>query len=380
MKNSQEDCIAPLWLPAPALVVEIGSQIRPGIGSLRSGEHRALFDHPLEEVGIAARRILRRDPTMRRASITLESVERWLSGAIIRSPGGDTALARIVTGRAPFHAKATSHYSGCGQTGVENAWWSAMSPVIGKTEAIGRRAPSDILSRRRYGSPFVPSVASMATLAKRSYTAIRRAPSLLAAHNAMTIHTALLCTMGLALRPSRRPIVPFNGVDPETGFVILADDRERDQFMVRMGWAPPVLRTQLDLYRRHLSRLATLNEAAAHALSTCCIDGSMPWILFKGPIPGQVTFRDVVDAAMEVRTGELRHNFARHLLRTELLGQCSSETLHAFMGHWNTGTEPWGTASGFDPMAYRADLERALPPLLEQTGWLAAAPADRVVP
>ena len=61
---------------------------------------------------------------------------------------------------------------------------------------------------------------------------------------------------------------------------------------------------------------------------------------------------------------KLASNAGRHRLRNKLVGLCSTETLHAFFGHWQTGTHPWLTSSCLDPQVYRADLVRSLPRIL----------------
>ena len=64
-----------------------------------------------------------------------------------------------------------------------------------------------------------------------------------------------------------------------------------------------------------------------------------------------------------------QRNLGRHWLRTHMSGRCSSETLSAFFGHSDLGTEPWVVGSCLDPLMYRADLRRILPDLLRNVGW-----------
>jgi hypothetical protein len=53
--------------------------------------------------------------------------------------------------------------------------------------------------------------------------------------------------------------------------------------------------------------------------------------------------------------------------------------IHAFMGHFERGEEPWGHFSGLSPWSYRRELEQRLVPLLAEDGWKPVAGVGAVL-
>ena len=359
----------PLWLPAPKLVSDLAELGLKSRKKLRERE-APLFETDPHELVAAAKEMLREDPALvRRAGTTLEAVQRWFFDAIRRMSGGDAALAQLITARAEITSKSTSFYTSCTQEQVEDAWWEVFGSFTGERL---RRAPESSLRQQRYGSAYVPSDQLMQALAANLRAAILAAPTIEERHNAMTLYSLTLCSVGLALRPANRPVLRINGIDQDTGFLAIEDDRRRDPFMVRLSWAPPVVRLQVQHYRDHLDAMESSCPQAAALLHESSPEYLPIFLYEKGRARPKVLF-EVMKRVCYSTEGLEKENFARHYVRTHLLGRCSSETLQAFLGHWNSGSEPFGIGSGFDPLLYRADLERSLPPLLDQAGWVTQA-------
>lgn len=360
-----------LWIQAPDIVRELAILTLRARGLSQTSD-APIFSSSLNDLRASAKSLLKSDSGIRRAGTTLEAVERWLFGAIVLTAGGDAALAQFVTGNTPFKSKTTSSYTGCTQDQVENVWHRAMTQVM---PVKPRRAPHTGLRVQRYGTMFCPDDAHLAVLRNKLTAALQNAASPDRYHSALTHYTVVLSMLGMAVRPAHYPVLPYDGIDPATGFIVVEDDRQQDPFMSRLGWAPPVVRTQLAIYRSHLNRLANSKHGAALAAIRSTQPNHLAITQIEHGVLRSVTLYEVVKDIKKVHNINLKENFARHFLRTKLLGKCSTETLQALMGHWNQGTDPSGRGSGFDPLLYRADLERTLPELLDQHGWSALGAA-----
>lgn len=352
-----------LWLPAPPLVERLAALSFKARGLVASAGG-ALFSRASDLLESSCRSALR-NPTIRRAGTTLEAVERWLFDAVRLAPAGDAALAQLLTTRSEITSATPSYYSSCTQAQIEELWWAAVNPVLGCDLS---RAPHERLREQRYGSPFYPSDDLVVEVRNLLRERVAAADSIEDQHNALTLYTFTLCSLGLALRPANRSLLKRNGIDPATGLITIDDDRRRDPFMVRLSWAAPAVQEQLRLYERHLGKLARGRPDIALLIKRAGCD--VPSFLFVEGLPQCQTLFEVMSNVSGVAPAPLKENFARHYIRSKLLGRCATETLQAFMGHWNSGTEPFGAGSGLDPLLYRADLMRALPPILEQAGWV----------
>ena len=349
-----------VWIPAPELLTEclrIATRLRAG-----KGDPASLFTGSVEDVEIAARNLLRA-PHLRRASTTLEAVQRWLEHKLTQVAGGDAAVAAILTARTKnVVAKSPLHYTSCSQETLTRFWWAAVSELLVDKE---RAAPPAIRARRS-GSTFCPLPQQMQDLRARLIGETRRARSFAGRSNAFVRYTAVLLSLGLTLRAAGRPITVCQ-VPGSPDAVVVDDTRNKDPMMTRMIWLAQVVRQQLESLATHVANLGM----------TATNDGTLILALIDGGTAQQATLRDVLSGLPEVVAKQLPVNFARHYVRSNLIGACSTETLQALLGHWNSGTQPWGGGSGLDPLLYRADLLRSLPDLLAKDGWIPMSPPRR---
>jgi hypothetical protein len=351
-----------IWLPTPPLVEKLATVTFTARGILNEPT-APLFFHSLEHLQRSCGDALR-GTDARRAGATLEALERWLFHAIRLSAGGDAGLAQLVTTRSEITSRTQSYYSSCTQGQLEDLWWAAVKRIVDGTLC---RAPHCSLAERRFGSRHFPSDTIMVDLRVQLQRQVSTARSLSEKHNAITLYTFALCSLALALRPTDRPVLKCAGIDSGTGLVAIDDDRNRDPFMVRLSWAAPVVATQLQLYVDHLNVLATHRRDVADALK-----GDAPFIpmfLLNDERLEPCTLYDLMSRTSKLVLPALKENFARHYMKGKLVGLCATETVQAFMGHWNRGTEPFGVRSGLDPLLYRADLMRTLPGILDDLGW-----------
>ena len=181
----------------------------------------------------------------------------------------------------------------------------------------------------------------------------------------MTTYTIAFTHFATGGRPSRYLLPDDDAIDPATGFMVVDDKPMQDNFKSRIVWVPHECREQLRLYRAHLRKLITLAPTIEHFTAA----EAAPFYLTPELAQVPVT-RSSLRSALKEHHWAYPLNAGRHFLRTALVGQVSTETLHAMLGHWHIGTESWGAGSALDPLAYRMDLTSKLAPLLLSAGWI----------
>ncbi len=295
------------------------------------------------------------------AKVSLRSLESWLFHKIAAGPHGDLAIAAIITGRDPPIVQSVLHY-----TRIETSQtWSILTTALDDFDRFGARPL--MTANQGLGSRFAPSKSDLQNIIKPLKKALSIPPSSDAAfakfHNAMTIYTALFYLYATGCRPTAAFIPSSSAVDPETGFTILDDKAAPDGFKTRLVWVSHECRAQLTNYERHLERLAIELPNLRPKIEKTRI----PLILENGKIKSL----EPADLRRELRAlgWEFPLNAGRHYLRSRLVGEIGSETLHAFLGHWHLGIEPWSKEAALDPLSYRAELEGSLPKILSEAGF-----------
>lgn len=360
-----------LWLPTTLGVIALVEMSLRQREAGSTGAHLPMFQTPVSILRETMLALLRSDQSVRRAGTTVEAVERWLTGAVRFNSGGDPAVAKVMTDRSDLRSKTTSYYTSVTQPQIEAAWTATVSPV---TPVTVRRAPSLALTAQSYGSQYCPKETELALLRTKLVKAINEANDPVKLLRAQTLYTVVLLTLGIALRPTQYPALARRCFDRGSGFGVVDDKRQSDGFTVRLAWFPPVLRSQLAIHEGLVAKLApTIASMDATSSNVASREG---YSFFTYDKQSQLCRTNVSNVVNTLRSRHECHfvpNFARHFLRSRLVGHCSSETLHAFMGHSLSGTEPWGKESGFDPLLYREELMQTLVPLLADRGWTAVA-------
>lgn len=295
------------------------------------------------------------------AKASLRSLESWLFHKIAAGPHGDLAVAAIITGRDPPIVQSVLHY-----TRIETSQtWSILTTALDGFDKFGGRP---LLTAKQWlGSRFAPPKSDLREIIKRLKKALSIPPTCDATfakfHNAMTIYTALFYLYATGCRPTAALIPSSSAIDPETGFTILDDKAAPDGFKTRLVWVSHECRAQLTNYEQHLERLAIQLPNVRSKIEKTKI----PMILDNGQI------KSLKPAGMrtELRAlgWEYPLNAGRHYLRSRLVGEIGSEALHAFLGHWHLGIEPWSKEAALDPLSYRAELAGSLPKILREAGF-----------
>lgn len=275
-------------------------------------------------------------------------------------PDGDVAIASIVTGHQPVLAGTVIYYTMLDGGSLPD-WLAAALTGFDRVDVTGvRREQVDL------GSRYAPSLADTQALATRlgaDLEAARRKRKVAAVHNAMTVYTAVFALLATGCRPTSALIPDPDAIDAATGFLIVDDKPTFDNFKSRLIWVSDACRAQLGFYHDHLRRLRQRCPAFAD------VGHDAPFTIEACGRAEPLTSRRLV-RRLQTLGWRFPPNAGRHFLRSHLVGSLRSETLHALLGHWHLGTDPWGDRAGLDPLAYRAELADALPALLAGVGFI----------
>lgn len=297
---------------------------------------------------------------IRRAGVrcSLRLVEGWLFQRLSEMEFGDAAVAAIITGDVPLIAKTVIHYTSVSASMAVAYLGRALEGV----DIVDQ--PIVIGGEQRFGSRFAPQIGEVVELLARVRQPLlirrklRKKP-VIAMHNAMTLYTVLFYLIATCARPTRRPLPAFDQIDPLTGFQILDDKPAKDGSKTRLIWVSQECRQQLSLYQSHLD---AMRQRHPHLVPDDH-DGS-PYLITDNGV-----FQDLDQRALRRALVECAWpyppNFARHFVRSTLIGKVRSETLHAFFGHWHLGTEPWSHTAALDPLSYRDELQAAVSSLCD---------------
>lgn len=300
---------------------------------------------------------------IRKAAIqsSLRLAEGWLFQRLSEMENGDTAIAAIITGNVPLVAKTVIHYTSVSASKAVTILGKALDgfDIVEPLLNIG--------DEQHYGSRYSPQARDVSNLLAQIRAPLlmrrklRKKP-IVAMHNAMTLYTVLFYLIATCARPTRALLPSLDRIDPLTGYQMLDDKPSKDQPKTRLIWVSEECQEQLAFYDSHLQ---TMYQRYSQLVPDDH-DGSPYLIADDGSL--QVLDRALLRRTLRAKGWPYPSNFARHFVRSALIGTISSETLHAFFGHWHQGTEPWNKTAGLDPLAYRAELKRAITALCKRCG------------
>lgn len=374
-KTPKPDMMKPLsnnvWLPVSrntrAVLLRCIKERGVGVHQL----DYPLFKTPAATLRLEAQEILSEAiglSNTRRSATTVASAERWLFRAITHEPGGDPAAAALITQRGHSVAKPMTYY---GSLSILRAIELHGQTVKRADEYSHTECPGE-LARLSIGEARTPADSAVRRLSSQLAERLAKAGGdVVEAHAAMSAYTLALLAFALGLRGIGR-VPGHRGIDAGTGFAFV-HDKDFDRIdKIRMVWVCEIARKQLHEYEKHLDKLANVVGIQARkelADIRASANDKFPHVELQN------RFRLHGGAIKEaVRVWEHaawpgRPNAGRHWLRGKLSGLCASETLAAFLGHWQSGVQPWSTTSALDPLRYRADLQQAFDGLLQGVGW-----------
>ena len=314
---------------------------------------------------------------------------------------GDLATSWLMTNTSPSRNATTLSYTSISLRDAQRyhaeavAFANSRDCQMTNSAAAAPDLPS-VLNERVVGSRFCPSRAALNHLRDRLLASARRGRGRMSSvhlsefDHAFTAYCWLFFSLHTGWRPPVDPILPDacqldwvtgaffleDKLARSTNFVVVIDEKaeqgevlndiEREDAItlytnetyeagapagLKKRWLPLGRRVvaQLRAYHDHVERRA--GQSLPH----------LP-IVVRDKVLAHV--REVSDI-----TKHLPWNFARHYLRSSLVGKVSVEAINAYLGHWDAGSEPWANGSCLDPVAYGHEIRTALDELFPAEEW-----------
>lgn len=308
-------------------------------------------------------------------------------------PTGDRTLAMQLTGRDMEHSNARSYYTSVSVPKAAKHYATAMRCPISDLSLAhsADRDSTNVLALPAFAQSALTRKAPRGTLeiasAASNYPALKpdnRASdaALVKTHNKMVAKTWIALALATAARGITNVVPGLQRIEPRTGGLFVLDKRgasERPEdeadlpagaqirSRTRLVFLNAPVRKMISQYRDHLTKLAGRSnlDAKSKALIRKHIErlegpALQPFlILSQGTGKGSPPLRasETTASWIENELGESlppHSNFARHSLRSGLVGDLPASVIDALLGHCDHGTEPWGRGSALDPAGYRA--------------------------
>lgn len=304
-------------------------------------------------------------------------------------PTGDRTLAKQLAGQDMEHSTARGYYTSLSTPKAAKQYAKAMpSPVSDLslvTQADGRDeiampafAQSALTRQNPKGSPEVMR-AALELLGKKPDQR-QKDRDLIESHNDLVKRLWIALALSTAARAVTDWVPGLQRIEPRTGGLIVLDkDRAEDDppdiasgktlgstlGRARLVFLHPMVREMLRFYIDHLRKLS--GRAGVAASSKALIeehvkgleaDELRSFLVLKANAQG-IAAKEVGPAWFESEQkglADVPANFARHTLRSGLLGHVPQSAIDTYLGHFDRGTEPWSNGSALDPSAYRALL------------------------
>lgn len=164
-------------------------------------------------------------------------------------------------------------------------------------------------------------------------------------------------------------------IDSKTGLAVISDKDSIDEYHSRLIWVPKMCLEQIQIYSRHLEQFRAYTAVKLPNVHRRLVQSLEERRRYS--LPGLfIVERDSVLPLTPGRYEALMPDFYpypanahRHYLRQSLLKMgCPSNIIHAFLGHWERGQEPWAKFSSLGPLEYVGILSPFIQSILGKTG------------
>ncbi len=372
-----------------------------------TSEGKRLFSVPTVQGLLGAANAFRRKATREMGGTgtdylpKLQDCAQFLRRQLAVCSPGDPATSWLMTNTSPPRNATTASYTALSLREAQRYQAEAVAAAnSGKSQE--RRSAAVVpalpaaLNERVIGSRFCPSQAALTELRDRLLADAHRGRGRMSAarlsefDHAFTAYSWLFFSLHTGWRSPLDPILPeacqldwatgaffledklarstkavtatdengeqrgnLDDVEEEDAIVLQANEIDKGYIPtgLKKRWLPLGKRVlvQLRAYQDHVERRSELSLA-------------LPPIVTRDEMLAHV--RGVSDV-----TKHLRWNFNRHYLRSSLIGKVSVEVINAYLGHWDTGSEPWANGSCLDPVAYVHEIRTALDELFPAQEW-----------
>jgi hypothetical protein len=334
----------------------------------------------------------------------LEDCTRFLQRQLAVSQPGDPAASWLITKTMPARNATTSYYSSVSLRDAQRYQAVAVAEADSRAANAERSIIPEtelpaVLADRAIGSRFCPSAKALTGLREhllvnarigRGAMSARRASEV---DHAFTAYSWLFFSLHSGWRPPRQLLPGPDDLDWATGTFFLEDKPVRSS-TAPTDTAQDEARTELlaELGSEDVIGLPAAVDGAAKSAGGTAAGARRRWLPLGQRVLAQLRAyhvhveargkRQLAAAPLGDRTAVLAYlsalpglewdlpwNFPRHYLRSALVGRTSVEVINAYMGHWETGAEPWWNGSCLDPVAYAHEARAAIDAVFPESDW-----------
>lgn len=354
--------------------------------SLLPGTVRSLFIDPgdqsngTESVLSILRSVLGRLNSASGARLSLGRITSYMLFRVAESTRCDLPGAMLFFARNDAIARTRIHYTLADSEFIEATYRNCINTLLDSIGFSGQFIQEEpILSAGYLGTPFCPKETTVsklvgdmqAKLADLSLTMVER-------HNYYALYTSTLISFGTGFRAIKDPSFKEIEIDPHWGIGVIAD-KGNAAYRTRYVYLAPMVIKQINLYREHMqvmyAYLGVTNPSLFNLVKSNDDEGvPLNFFLLSGELePLELMKPGVVEKILAEEFGyRMRQNAGRHFLKYHLIKDgCSPELLEAFLGHWETGQEPWGQFSNLDPLDFAFQMSLFIPDIMKRSGWQA---------
>ncbi len=298
---------------------------------------------------------------------------------ILNRGSHDIADTCLISGRLPpFGQQSSLYYYAPRKAHLQKRYHEALEVIAKQLSQPGEEVPlsnkdkdEDKTQRSpTLGSEIVPQFHYIKSLVKHLLTSVNSAQSSLSGidavielHNRFTAYVIAMLMFSTGYRSVRDPVPKEHHINLRRNVIIIADKVDDSQYHARMLPLPPMMTEQYHHYvkhRRHLAGQLGLFLSQQWKTPFFFLDS------YANPV--EVTPRRLQEKLNWPENPPL--NINRHFLRTHLReAGAPGEYVDAFMGHWDSGQEPWERYSTFCPRHYRRQVAGIVNGLLVEQGW-----------
>lgn len=318
-----------------------------------------------------------------RALPTMEKLPGALNTQLTWQPAGDRILANQITGKDMEHSRARSYYSSLSTTKAARQYTRAVSSPPSQASLVSADGEEGTIAMPAFAMSAStqqnrkPGIETVKALLELQPARIDRRRDLVEEHKALVIRLWLALALSTAARGVTNWVPGPPLVEPRTGGLLVLDKDFRqangDSFgtmlsRARLVFLHPAVRALLARYLGHLRQLVTRQDVESRSRllieeHVAALDAGrvVPFLILRRHADGrQLNAQEAAPSWITDELADLEHvprNFARHTLRSALIGHVPQAAIDALLGHADSGTEPWEAGSALDPAGYRALLQ-----------------------
>lgn len=363
----------------------------------------ALFTMDFNEARGLCQSLLSRLKSLEDSEATLVNISGFIERYMSRIGGCEAALSALILGhrksKKDQEANAECflpndrsmiklHYTTASSDVLKNIYQhvtSELETLCRGTDSVQEQINLPLDKCDYLGTPFRPNrdvIRKLVSDLKESIVVNQNKRQLsteetIAFHQIYLAYTTSLVNLCTSMRAVTESSLPESHLDSKTGFAVICDKDDGTKQSSRRVWIPPSVADHLIYFKEHMHALYNSLHREIPDLYRLFSDnfpGTGNVYLYideqkKVSLMGPGTLEDYLEKNFNFF---LSANWSRHYLRSELIEtDCPNEVVNAFLGHSETGQEPWSRFSAMHPADFQSILFHHLQIILKRDGWLA---------